>query len=266
MSKIFRFTPALYNTTLKGEHEITINENGKKVKTTYRLVKGDSELDVRKQRKDAEVVRFEVVGHEMVIEDETIQRFLESRPDFGRNITVFDPVAESQKKLEATRNSVNLLRNIIEFDRNKTIQVGYVLFRREALNDIKDGNIENLQNKILAKAQSEPEVVSEIINDKKNSDKLFAGLLIASGIFEVSIDERYVSWGDNGSVVVNVPTGVSALDALTDYLLSKEGKEVKQEAGLRLENKATAGKTSSRKAKAEPAEVKTETTSTEDDK
>lgn len=247
-AKIYRFSKELFNMTLKSSHEVVVEENGKKVKTTYRLVEGDSELDIRKQRKDAEPIRFNVASLEMVVEDETIQRFLESRPDFGKNIKMYDPIEESKKALKNTEKSINLLKTIVVFENDKIIELGYALFGREALEDVKDGNIAHLTNKILAKAQEDPEYVDNLLNDSKNKERLFASLLIGKGIFEVSIDERYVNWGDNGALVLSVPNGLTALDALTEYLISKEGVEVKKEAGARLEKSITATATAKPKA------------------
>lgn len=233
--KIYRFIPFLVRTLLKAQHEVVLEDG---TKTIYRLVKGDSELDIRKQRKDAEEIRLEVVGYEMVVEDATTQKFLESRPDFGTNITLYDPIAENNKKLEANKKSINLLKEVLSFDKDKILQVGYVLFGRESLEDVKKGDVDGLQNKILAYGQENPEKLAEVVDDKANADTLFAGLLIATGIFVVSVDERKITWGDNGSLVISVPNGVSALQGLVEHFASEDGREVKKEAGMRLENKS----------------------------
>src|SRR5699024_2970745 len=78
---------------------------------------------------------------------------------------------------------------------------------------------------------------------KSNADALFAGMLIASGIFNVSVDEREVTWGDNDSRIYSVPNGVSALEGLVEFFKTTEGREVKKEASLRVEKKATSNAT-----------------------
>lgn len=231
-AEIFRFDPFLYKTSLKSEHEVEL-ENGEK--TIYRLVKGDSELDIRKQREKVDPIRFEVTNYEMVISDETTQRFLKSRGDFGSLITVFDPLAESKKHLEEQTNTIELLGTVASLDDDKVRQIGYVLFGNEAIGFMREGNLAALKGKIIQKATTDPDTISKVIKNKDNNSKLNTALLIAKGIFEVSVDEREVLWGDNQVRVFSVPNGVSALDGLVEYFKTVEGREVIKEAGLRLQ-------------------------------
>ena len=245
-AEIFRFDPFLYKTSLKSEHEVVLKDGEK---TIYRLVKGDSELDIRKQRDKVTPIRFEVTNYEMVITDETVKRFLKSRGDFGTLIKVFDPLEESKKELEEQTNTIELLGKVASFDDDKVRQVGYVLFGNEAINFMREGNLSALKGKIIQKATSDPDTISKVIENKNNLSKLNTALLIAKGIFEVSVDEREVTWGDNGARIFSVPNGVSALDGLVEFFKTPEGREVNKEAGLRLQTKAASN--ASKKAEAE---------------
>ena len=219
---------------LSPKHEVTL-EDGSIV--TYRLVEGDSELNQKKQSENA-VPRSFYVGQRLVnTEDVTLQKFIESRKDFGSRITVYDPVSINKEKLAEKKKSISLLKDVALFDKAKILEVGYVLFGREALELIKLGDIDGLHDKIIEFAGNDPDKANEIINDKNNVETLFAGYLIASGILNISIDEKYITWADNGTTVYTVPNGVTALDGLVDYFQTTEGKEVKKEASTRMARK-----------------------------
>ena len=219
---------------LSPKHEVTL-EDGSIV--TYRLVEGDSELNQKKQSNNA-VPRSFYVGQRLVnTEDVTLQKFIESRKDFGSRITIYDPVAINKEKLADKKRSITLLKDVAQFDKSKILEVGYVLFGREALNLIKDGDIDGLHDRIIDFAGENPERANDVIYDKNNTETLFAGYLIASGVLEVSIDEKYVTWADNGTTVYTVPNGVTALNGLVDFFQTTEGKEVKKEASSRMARK-----------------------------
>ena len=235
--KSYTIDNSLLRMYLSPKHEVK-REDGTRV--TYRLIKGDSELEMKKQPENAETQRIFLGQKIYTTDDVTIQKFIESKHYYGTKIKHYDPLENSKKELEEQTNSINLLGEVSSMEDDKIRQVGYVLFGRESLQYLKEGNFAGLKGKILKEAALNPEAVSGVINDKSNADALFAGMLIASEIFNVSVDEREVTWGDNGSRIYAVPNGVSALDGLVEYFKTSEGREVKKEAGLRLQNKATA--------------------------
>jgi hypothetical protein len=237
------------------KHEV--KKDGKTV--MYRLIQGDSELELKKQPENAETRTIYFGQKIFTTDDVTEQQFIESKPYYGTKIKHYDPLANSKKELEEQTNSINLLGEVSSMEDDKIRQVGYVLFGREALQYLKEGNFAGLKGKILKEAALNPEAVSGVINDKSNADALFAGMLIASEIFNVSVDEREVTWGDNGSRIYAVPNGVSALEGLVEYFKTAEGREVKKEASLRVEKKA--GENASKKVEVDEdnSEYTTET-------
>ena len=243
---------------LSSTHEVTDKEGNI---TTNRLVEGDSELNIKKQSPTATPKIIYIGSKVFSTSDVTVQKFLESKPYFGTKIKEYDPVKINTEKLDAKRKSINVLKEVIALDRKEIFEVGYVLFGRKALNYIKNNDINGLHGEIIDLAGNEPEKVDNILNNADNKDTLFAGFLIASGVFEVSIDDRFVTWADNGSTVYAVPNGVSAVEGLVEYFKTTEGREVKKEASLRLEAKATKKTVSAKKAVAK-SETKSETTET----
>lgn len=234
--KSYLIDDSLLRMYMSPKHEVRKSDG---TKVTYRLIKGDSELEFKKQPEKAETKSIYLGQKIFTTDDVTEQKFIESKPYYGTKIKLHDPLENSRKELEEQTNSINLLGEVASLEDDKIRQVGYVLFGREALQYLKEGNFAGLKGKILKEAALNPEGVSNVINDKSNADALFAGLLIASGILDVSVDEREVTWGDNGSRVYSVPNGVSALEGLVEYFKTSEGREVKKEAGLRLETKAS---------------------------
>lgn len=234
--KSYLIDDSLLRMYMSPKHEVT-KDDGTKV--TYRLIKGDSELEVKKQPEKVETKSIYLGQKIYTTDDVTEQKFIESKPYYGKKIKHHDPLANSRKELEEQTNSINLLGEVATMEDDKIRQVGYVLFGREALTYLKEKNFAGLKGKVLKEAALNPEAVSAVINDKDNADALFAAYLVASGVFEVSVDEREVVWGDNQSRVYSVPNGVSALEGLVEYFKTTEGREVKKEASLRVEKKAT---------------------------
>ena len=240
--KTYLFDKELTGMYMSPKHEVH-TEDGKII--TYRLIEGDSELDIKKQSANA-VPKAPFIGQRLFsTEDLTLQKFIESKPYFGTRISIYDPMALNSERLESKKKSISLLKEVASFERNKIMEVGYVLFGKQSLEQIKAGDIDGLHDKIIEFVGNEPEKADEVINNKNNAELLFAGFLIASGVFTISIDERYVKWAHNDAVVYTVPNGVQALEGLVDFFQTKEGKEVKKEASLNIESKSV--KTSSRK-------------------
>ena len=251
--KSYLIHDSLLRMYMSPKHEV-VKADGTRV--TYRLIKGDSELELKKQPENAQTETIYLGQRIFSTDNTTWQKFIESKPYYGKKITHYDPLANAKKELEEQTNSINLLSEVSSLEDDKLRQVGYVLFGREALQYLKEGNFAGLKGKVLKEAALNPEAVSKVINDKSNADALFAGMLIATGIFEVSVDEREVTWGDNGSRVYSVPNGVSVLEGLLEYFKTTEGREVKKEASLRVEKKATSN--ASRKVETEDGTEDTE--------
>lgn len=247
--KSYLIDDSLLRMYMSPKHEVR-KEDGTKV--TYRLIKGDSELEVKKQPEKVETKSIYLGQKIFTTDDVTEQKFIESKPYYGKKIKLHDPLANSRKELEDQTNSINLLGEVATMEDDKIRQVGYVLFGREALTYLKEKNFAGLKGKVLKEAALNPEAVSAVINDKDNADALFAAYLVASGVFDVSVDEREVVWGDNQSRVYSVPNGVSALEGLVEYFKTTEGREVKKEASLRVEKKA--GENASKKVEVDEAE------------
>lgn len=237
--KSYRIDKSILPLYMESKHEITL-PNGKIV--MHRYVEGDSELEISKQSPNAEV-KIIFLGQEIYTSsNEVEQKYIEGANYYGRLITDYDPILINTEKLKSKKESINLLKEVAGFDRDKIIETGYVMFGREALKFIKDGDIDGLHDRIIEEAGNEPEKVNTVINNENNGETLYAGFLIASGILEVTMDERKVIWADNGSTVVTIPNGITPLAGLVEYFGTTEGRTVKQEAGTRLEVKAVKGK------------------------
>lgn len=235
--KSYTIDNSLLRMYLSPKHEVK-REDGTRV--TYRLIKGDSELEMKKQPENAETQRIFLGQKIYTTDDVTIQKFIESKHYYGTKIKHYDPLENSKKELEEQTNSINLLGRVASLDDAEMRQLGYVLFGREAMEHLKKGDFAGLKGKVLKETALNPEGVSKLLDDPKKADAFFAGYLVTSGILEISVDEREVFWADNKARIYAVPNGVSALEGLVEYFKTSEGREVKKEAGLRLQNKATA--------------------------
>ena len=243
--KSYLIDDSLLRMYMSPKHEV--KKDGKTV--MYRLIQGDSELELKKQPENADTRTIYFGQKIFTTDDATEQQFIESKPYYGTKIKHYDPLAESTKRVADKKKTVNLLKEVVGFDDDKIRTVGYRLFGRTALEYMKEGNLNALHDELIDYAGENPELMQLKIDDKENAEALYAAFLVASGVLEVSIDDREVVWGDNQSRVFSVPNGVSALDGLVEFFKTSEGREVKKEASLRVEKKA--GENASKKVDAD---------------
>lgn len=234
--KIYQFDRSLLNTFLKSEHEA--EEDGKKV--TYRLVKGDSELNIKKQRDNAEPIRFRVVTNTMIVDDETTQKFLESRRDFGTKIKIYDKAKENKEALEGAISNMNTVLKVSNMKNEDLIGLGYQVLGQRALDMVKEeGNTDGLKMQLMAKANMEADKMEHLMDKEKNSSSTWWALAFAKGYIKEDQSGTEISWGDDhgGAKIISVTVGTKPIDALTEYAKTEEGAQVKQLIGQKMVEK-----------------------------
>lgn len=237
-SVIYTFDRSLVNMVLKPEHEVTL-EDGVTVET-WRLVKGDSELNIKKQRPTAVINRFRVGTQKMVISDPTIQRWLESKPYFGTKIKIYDQAEENKKALESVMANVNTVLKVSNLNNEELLGLGYQVLGQKALNMVKEeGSYDGLKMQLLAKANNEADMMEKLMDKEKNSSSTWWALAFAKGIIKEDQSGTKVSWGgDNGAEIISVTVGMKPIDALTEYATTQEGATLKQMIGQKMVDKA----------------------------
>lgn len=239
-SVIYLFDKSLVNMVLKPEHEVTLEDGSME---TWRLVKGDSTLNIKKQRPNAVINRFRVGTQKMVISDATTQKWLESKPYFGTKIKIYDQAQENKKQLESVMANVNTVLKVSKLKHEELLGLGYQLFGQKALNMVKDeDSYDGLTMQLLAKANNEADVVEKLLDKEKNSSSTWWALAFAKGIIKEDQSGTKVSWGDNhgGAEIISVTVGMKPIDALTEYATTQEGASVKQMIGQKMVEKANA--------------------------
>lgn len=237
-SVIYTFDRSLVNMVLKPEHEVTL-EDGVTVET-WRLVKGDSELNIKKQRPTAVINRFRVGTQKMVISDPTIQRWLESKPYFGTKIKIYDQAEENKKALESVMANVNTVLKVSNLNNEELLGLGYQVLGQKALNMVKEeGSYDGLKMQLLAKANNEADMMEKLMDKEKNSSSTWWALAFAKGIIKEDQSGTKVSWGgENGAEIISVTVGMKPIDALTEYATTQEGATLKQMIGQKMVDKA----------------------------
>lgn len=236
-SVIYMFDRTLVNMVLKPEHEVEL-ENG--TKETWRLVKGDSELNIKKQRANAVINRFRVATSKMVISDATTQKWLESKPYFGTKIKIYDQAEENKKALESVMANVNTVLKVSNLNNEELLGLGYQVFGQKALDMVKEeGTYDGLKMQLLAKANTEAESMEELLDKEKNSSSTWWALAFAKGYIKEDQSGTEITWGDKhgGAKIINVTVGVKPIDALTNYAATEEGASVKQLIGQKMVEK-----------------------------
>ena len=237
---IYLFDKSLVNMVLKPEHEVTLEDG---TMETWRLVKGDSTLNIKKQRPNAVVNRFRVGTQKMVISDATTQKWLESKPYFGTKIKIYDQAEENKKQLESVMANVNTVLKVSNLNNEELLGLGYQVLGQKALNMVKDeGSYDGLKMQLLAKANNEADVVEKLLDKEKNSSSTWWALAFAKGIIKEDQSGTKVSWGDNHgrAEIISVTVGMKPIDALTEYATTQEGATLKQMIGQKMVEKANA--------------------------
>lgn len=234
--KIYQFDESMWNMVLKPDHET--KEDGKKV--TFRLVKGDDELNVKRQRENAEPIRFRVNTPLMVVSDETTQRWLESKPYFGSKVKIYDKAKENEQVLEGVMSNMNTVLKVSELSNEDLLGLGYQVFGQTALDMVKeDGQYDGLKVKLLAKANMDSDAMEALMDKEKNSSSTWWALAFAKGFIKEDQSGTEITWGDDhgGAKIINVTVGVKPINALTDYAMTEEGASIKQLIGQKMVNK-----------------------------
>lgn len=238
-SVIYTFDRSLVNMVLKPEHEVIVDDNG--TMETWRLVKGDSELNIKKQRPNAVINRFRVGTQKMVISDATTQKWLESKPYFGTKIKIYDQADENKKALESVMANVNTVLKVSNLNNEELLGLGYQVLGQKALNMVKDeGSYDGLKMQLLAKANNDADVIEKLLDKEKASSSTWWALAFAKGIIKEDQSGNEVAWGDKhgGAKIISVTVGMKPIDALTEYAQTEEGASLKQLIGNKMVNAA----------------------------
>lgn len=236
---IFRFHPDMVNMLLKTRFEGK-NKEGKT--TMLRLVEGDEELDEKKQSKEAKQKTFKVTGQEMFITDTATIEMLKARPDFGDLISIFDPVKDNKEQVEAIIAEHKIIGEVALLENVDTLNLGILVFGLESLARVKDGDYNGLKKDLIAYTAMNSEEVGKLLSDKAKSLAWFSAVAYAKDVVKSDVAGNSVMWASNDELIVNVTKGQKPIEALAEYLGTKEGLEVKQLIGSRLEAEAVDNK------------------------
>lgn len=216
----FRFSKRYVNAYLKHTHKTYVN--GKKV--TYRLVDGDPELDIKKQDKESTGKRLYIPTEVVEFTDPTEIEFLKSKPEFGKEISVYDPIAINKQRVKDLTEGVKVLREVLNLSPVDLRVFGYRVFGDSSLKMSGD----ELTIKATAYAQDEPEKAAEYLKEEGNQENLFVALAFTKKVIEQNISASKVLWSDSKATIVDVAEGLSPLEAVVRYLRTNDGQTVKQ--------------------------------------
>jgi len=236
--KTYLFDKAYQRTYLSPRHEVKTDDGY----VTYRLVEGDTELELKKQgtRKVSETRIF--VGSQLLSTDNvTWQKFIESKPGFGTKIKIYDPVAENEAKAEEATKDLKVMLEVTDLEQNELLSLAWNLFGRDAVIKAKEGDYAGIKLDVLGHTQKFPNEVKELLTDKTKNQKFEIGLAIAQGIIEDNATE--VRWGHNEVKIVSIPRDTTAVQAMVDFYKETEGRETRKQIQTMMKEKATPKKT-----------------------
>jgi hypothetical protein len=221
--KTYLFDKSYQRTYLSPRHEVKFDDGYK----TYRLIEGDTELELKKQgtRKVTEMRIF--VGSQLYSTDNvTVQKFIESKPKFGDKIKIYDPVAENKAKADEATSDLRIMLEVTDLEQPELLSLAWNLFGRDAVVKAKEGDYSGIKLDVLAHTQKNPAEVKELLTDKTKNQKFEIGLAIAQGVIEDNATE--VVWAHNGSKIVSIPRDLTAVQAMVDLYKQNEGREVRK--------------------------------------
>ena len=242
--KIYKFDRELLGMNLKPSYETTVN----KKKVIYRLVQGDSDLNIKNQSERAEPIYYKINTIKQVEEDETVQEWLENHPRFGTLIKEFNPVAEKEAQLATIEEELDIIDEVRNLADEDALSLGYVLFGRDVLSR----NPKVLKHDLIKAAMNDASEVKTKMDKKQNAEELFVGLALVTQVIKEADSGTSVKWADNDAKITSVTKGVTPVQELVNYFKTTEGSTVRQEIHLRVkdkfaekvvETKKTAGKT-----------------------
>lgn len=233
--KSYLIDRSLLGMYMSPQHEVKTSKGY----VTYRFIEGDDELELKKQTQK-EVTKKRIYLGQMIhtTDDPTEQKFIESKPYYGKLINVYDPLALNKEKSEKVRRDAELLVKIANMDQQSEILIyGIRIFGNAALEQSAKGDIEGLRLQLVEYAQENPEKMIEIMNkdNHESAEYLFASLAFAKGIIKSANGGRNVVWANNETNIISVVVGQEPLDALVQFFKTIEGKEVKQMIGAEIE-------------------------------
>lgn len=190
---ILRFKQEICNTHFASRFERIDKEGNVEM---IRLIEGSSEVVESKQPKEARKKTFRTgyantregdeVFYQVEITDQAIINFLKKTDFWDRLVYEHDPLAISKKESEEAQKEIAVLAKISAITDNvELLQLGYALFRTEALNYGKKNDYEGLRVRIFKKAMADSKAVSDLLENKDKSDYLLIALAFAKGIIAV---------------------------------------------------------------------------------
>ena len=227
---------------------------------SYRLIEGDDELEVKKQSdRDITPRRIFFGTTTFTTDDPTVQKFIEARPDFGKKIKIYNPLAENEAKAKEATRQAKLTLASTELDEQQLTAIAFRRFGFETYKFLKEKDYSGLKLEVMQFAMNEPDLFEEYLNDKdNNTTQYYLSMALAKGIIKLINAGGTVVWGDNGSEILKVARGKKALDDLSDFLKTSEGREVRNIINERLSEATVEAEVSKAKQSTKKETAKTE--------
>ena len=233
--KTYLIDKSLRNRYINYKHEVKTDKGF----VTYRLIEGDDELELKKQSNNFTPKRIYFGGTTYTTEDPTVQKFIESRSDFGKKIKIYDKAAESTAKLKEARHQSSLVQKAAKLEGEELAQVGYAVFGNKALKFLQENDSDGLQLDLMTYAQEYPSEFEELLKDKESKTvKLYLALAFGKGILKETDGGTSVSWGDTEEKIMTVSRGKKAIDDMVDFFKTEEGRVVRSIINTKLGEKS----------------------------
>ncbi len=247
--KTYLFDKAFQRTYLSPRHQVKTKDGY----VTYRLIEGDTELEMKKQgnRKVTEIRPY-IASRMFNTDNVTIQKFIESRPDFGTKIKIYDPVSENEAKEAEAKNDLMIMNDVLDLDKVELVSLAWNIFGKDVATKQAIEDYSGIRLDVLAFAQKEPAKVKELMADKSKNVKFEIGIAFAQGIIEDKATE--ITWsGEKGNRIITIPRDTTAIEALADFYKEPEGREVRRLVQTKLKEIGAKNTKASEKKAEEPA-------------
>lgn len=270
---IIRFKEPLCNRIFESR-KAGLDKNGNSI--MIKFAEGESSvIESEQKNKNARPKQFKTgmpnvnvdgeLYYQVTITDKTTLEFLKVYCDdngkayWGGMIQEYNPLAENEAKAKEATRQAKLTLASTELDEQQLTAIAFRRFGFETYKFLKEKDYSGLKLEVMQFAMNEPDLFEEYLNDKdNNTTQYYLSMALAKGIIKLINAGGTVVWGDNGSEILKVARGKKALDDLSDFLKTSEGREVRNIINERLSEATVEAEVSKAKQSTKKETAKTE--------
>jgi len=140
------------------------------------------------------------------------------------------PVREAASTIDLIEQEIEAMNAALNMD----IDMAEAVMRVEIGSKVSKMSSKELKRDLLLYAKKNPRLFLELANDDNVMLRNFGVRAVEAGILQLSADQRYISWRDNGRKLMTVPFDEHPYNALAAWFKTDEGMEIYSNIEKRL--------------------------------